>query len=35
MLILLVSKSLIFENIDVSSSNMLYIDFKPSGKLFI
>ena len=29
--ILLVSKSLIFENSDVSSANILHIDFKPSG----
>ena len=35
MSILLVSMSLIFKNSDVSSTNILHIYFKPSGKLFI
>ena len=35
MLILLVSMSLIFENSNVSSANILHIYFKPSGKSFI
>ena len=34
-IILLVSKSLISENSDVSSPNILHIDFKPSGTSFI
>ena len=33
--ILLVSMSLIFEYSDVSSADILHIDFKPSGKSFI
>ena len=32
---LLVSVSLIFGNSDALSANILHIDFKPSGKLFM